>query len=114
MDTQWQCDLMALISCTCQTKRLRYVQRKQGGKREERIFDLVSTWKQAVRLLITRLYSTSEQSCAVQRGALYTSSLRKAIYRRGFTLLAQELFSFFFELLFRCRCSSVAAKNKCL
>lgn len=114
MDTQRQCDLMGLISCACQTKRPRNAQRKQGGKREERIFDLVSTWKQAVGLLITPLYSTGEQSCAVQRGALYISSPRKAIYRRGFTLLARELFSFFFffELFFRCPCSSVAAKKR--
>lgn len=94
------------------------MQRKHGGKREERIFDLVSTWKQAVRLLITPLYSPSEQSCAVQRGALYTSSPRKAIYRRRFPLVAPELFSFFlfwatfFRLpVFFCRCKKTKTKN---
>lgn len=41
---------MGLVSCACQTKCLRYVKRKQEGKKErkeEHIFDLVSTWKQA-------------------------------------------------------------------
>lgn len=111
MDTQWHRDLIALISCTRQTKCPRFAQRMQGRKREERIFDLVSTWKQAVRLLITPLYSTSEQSCTVQRGALYISSLRKAIYRRGVTLPAPSYF-LLFEMFFRCWCSSVAVGGK--
>lgn len=82
-----------------QTQEVRATETRRGGeKREERIFDLVSTWKRAVRLLITRLYSRSEQSCAVQRGALHTSSLRKAIYRRGFTRLAPRVIFFFFFL----------------
>lgn len=31
MDPQLQSDVMALVSCACQRKRLRYVEWKQGG-----------------------------------------------------------------------------------
>lgn len=47
MDIQLGADLMDLTSCGCQTKCLSCVKRKKKEKKEDDIFDLVSTWKQA-------------------------------------------------------------------
>lgn len=117
MDTQWQCDLMGLISCACQTKRRRYAQRKQGGGAKKGRTNIWSCKHLETGREVINHATVFSQWAILRSAARGTahflppeSNLSPRLHSAGPT----SYFLFFFESLFRCRCSSVAARNKCL